>query len=151
MKNKKVFVLLLLILILIIIGIMLFIKTGKPMRWAQSVNAEDIAKVELLVYPHSETDKPYKNFKSEEFDAVTEKINQCSGRFTLNPEQPVGVSFCYYITMKNGDVHTVANNGMELDIDGTFYTGNEEWLTQWVDSIMNEVDSPIPEDFAFEY
>ena len=68
----------------------------------------------------------------------------------MNPEQPVGVGFCYYITMKNGDVHTVSNNGIELDIDGTIYTGNKEWLTQWVDSIMNEVDSPIPEDFAFE-
>lgn len=150
MVHKKRKTVLALVAFVLLVLILVLVKTRQPMRWAQTVKAEDVAKIEVVVHPPV-NDKPYKNFDEEEFDAVIEKINQCTGRYTWNPEIPVGLSFCYYVTMQNGDVHTVACNGMELVIDEKFYTGDQDELGVWMDAVEHEVDSPVPEDAQFVY
>ena len=142
-SKKKLFCLLSLILALFIV-LILCIKIGKPLHWAKTVKSEEIAKIEVTVHPAVEGEG-YKEFGINEFDAVADKINQCTGRFTLNPKVPVGGSFVYYVTMKNGEVHTIGNNGMELIIDGVFYTGDRDWLEPWIESVIEEADSPVPE------
>lgn len=150
MRRKKRIVFLLLTILIFLIIIIAVLRARSSMRWAQTLKTEDVAKIEAVVHPPV-NDKPYKNFTEQEIDSVVKQINQCSGRFTLKPEKPAGASFIYYITMKDGDVHTVANNGIELVIDETYYTGDEDRLNDWLNSVIGEVDSPLPDDFSFTY
>ncbi|MCU6761258.1 Uncharacterised protein [uncultured Roseburia sp.] len=142
MFNRKIkrLVLISMIVILLLIFLFLFFKIRKPIYWAQNLKTENVSNIKVTVQPPI-NDKSYKIFEPDEFDNVVAQINQCAEKFTINPSKPSGLSIVYDITMKNGDIHTVANNEMDIIIDGIYYKGNNEWIRQWLDEVVDEVDN----------
>jgi beta-lactamase regulating signal transducer with metallopeptidase domain len=99
--------------------------------WAKSLKVEDIQSIELIVQPSSQTER-YMKFKTNEYPEIVSLINQSNGRLIKNPEGIAGGAQTFYITTKDGDVHTVTNNGnIYLIIDADTFQARHNWLSKW--------------------
>lgn len=116
------------------------------LEWAQSLTAEQVASVELVVMPQSQ-DKQYKRFSPEEIPAVVELLSQSRGSPAGKPESLNGQSIWFYLTLTDGTRHEVGNIGnVYLVIDGDYYDGPYDWLSAWEET-YGAGDSPLPEGY----
>lgn len=121
-KKRRIAASAVIILIFVFAGILSYWKIPsrrESMRWARSLNASEVSKIEMVVMPSAE-DERYRSFEEEEFDDVVSLINKSTGRYTDAPEPLAGMSRTLYITMKDGTEHVVSYNGY-LVIDGDSY------------------------------
>lgn len=110
------------LVLLVLIGILAYWKIPsrrESMTWARTLEASDVAQIEMTVMPSAE-DERHRSFEEEEFEDVVSLINQSTGRYIRDPEPIMGMSRTLYITMKDGTEHTVSYNGY-LVIDGDSY------------------------------
>lgn len=113
------------------------------MQWAKSLRVEDVQSIELIVQPSTEQER-YTKYDPDEFYEIVGLINQSHGRLVQYPEDIVGGSQCFFITMKNGEVHRFANNGnIYLMIDGDAYEAGRGWLGKW----NFKAEDAVPEGF----
>lgn len=116
------------------------------LEWAQTLTAEQVASVDLVVMPQSQ-DKQYKQFSPEEIPAVVELLNQSRGRPVKESEPLNGQSIWFYLTLTDGTRHEVGNMGnVYLVIDGDYYEGPYDWLSTW-EGAYGAGDSPLPEGY----
>ena len=111
MKNrKKRFTVVIIVVIAVFIACSLFIRYWKPLHWAHTVRAEDISRIEVVVqpYPNGDANTSYKEYEADEFQYVTEKLNQYSGHVKIFPQMLYGgYTVQYKITMTDGKTHEV--------------------------------------------
>ncbi len=101
------------------------------LRWAQGLDAAEVERIELLVEP-SAPEQRYHLFTAEELPGVVEHIRQSRGRLVKEPEGLAGGGMTLTVTMKDGSVHTVANNANTyLVIDGESFDAGYDWLSGW--------------------
>ena len=150
MKKKQLAVIIVVAVVaLIVCG--LFIRYWKPLHWAHTVKAGDISRIELEVepYPNGSADTAYKEYGSDEFCDVTERLNHYQGHAKIFPQALTGGDTAYYrITMEDGKIHEVSVAGQNrLSIDKIVYEGDTEMLGQWLERTVEKVDSPVPDGF----
>lgn len=110
------------LVLLVLIGILAYWKLPSrrdSMTWARTLEASDVAQIEMTVMPSAEAERS-RSFEEEEFEDVVSLINQSTGRYIRDPEPAAGMSRTLYVTMKDGTEHTVSYNGY-LVIDGDSY------------------------------
>lgn len=151
MKNrKKQFIVVIIVVIAVLIACSLFIRYWKPLHWVHTVRAEDISRMEVAVqpYPNGDANTAYMDYPEETFSSVTEILNSYQGSIKICPQTTAGGYVAQYtITMADGKIHNIGNNGSELYIDKIAYKGNTKMLKQWLETIVEEVDSPVPNGF----
>ena len=78
-----------------------------------------------------------------------ELINGSKGRYVSNPESLAGGSIVFYITLKDGTVHHVGNNGNTyLRIDEDNYDAGYRWLSgSWKE--YERGNAKIPDNFEY--
>ncbi len=114
------------------------------LEWAQSLTAEQVTAVDLVVLPQ---DKPYKQLAPEEIPAVVELLRQSRGSPVKEPEALDGQSIWFSLTLTDGTKHTVGNLGnVYLVIDGDYYDAPYGWLASWCDA-YGAGDAPLPEGY----
>lgn len=116
----------------------------KSMEWAKNLTPDQVASIEMVIFPQS-PDKQYKVFSDEEIESAVALINESRGRYVANPEELCGGAITLYIHMKGGGEHSVSNIGnYYLRIDGHRYMAGYDWLSSWP---YTEGDSPLPYGF----
>lgn len=110
-------------------------------KWAKSLTAADVDSIELITTPSNEQ-TCYKKYEPAEFPEIIRLVNQSQGRLLENPEPLEGGAQSFYITTKDGVIHTFRNYGY-LVIDGDVFKAEISWLRKWTFS----GDSPVPGDF----
>lgn len=149
-KRKKKLAVIVIVAVIAVVIYGLFIRYWKPLHWAHTVRAEDISRIEVAVqpYPNGDANKAYMDYQEETFSSVTEILNSYQGSIKICPQTTVGGYVAQYtITMADGKIHNIGNNGSELYIDKIAYKGNTKMLKQWLETIVEEVDSPVPNGF----
>lgn len=118
-------------------------RTRESMAWAQSLSADDVERVELVVMPQAQ-DKQYRLFAGDEVQEVVALINGSRGGYVADPEEYTGGSISFTVTMAGGETHTVSNIGnVYLEIDGDCYDAGYEWLSSW-DGAYGAGNAPLP-------
>ena len=148
-KKQLVIIVIVVVAVLIVCG--LFVRYWKPLHWAHTVNVEDVSRIEVVVqpYPNGDASTAYKKYEADEFQYVTEKLNQYQGRVKIFPRTLIGgYAVQYRITMTDGKIHVVTVLGQSrIRIDKVVYEGDMEMLEQWTEKAVAEVDSPVPDGF----
>lgn len=107
--------------------------TRETMTWAQTLSAENIASVDLVVFPQAEN-RQFKQLTDDEIAEMTALINQSKGKYLREHEDMDGGSIFFYLTMKDGTTHEVGNIGNTyLVIDDDYYDADYRWLASWDD------------------
>lgn len=136
--------------ILTLLCIVLFVnQSNRPtMKWARNLKADDISKIELIVMPSLENER-YQLFEEGDFADIVELLNESRGRYISNPESLAGGAMTFYITLKDGTIHKVGNNGNAyLYIDGDNYDAGYRWLsTRW--EAYKRGNEKAPEKFEY--
>lgn len=150
MVKKKTMIGIALAAMLVLISIVLLMGRSNrlTMKWARNLRADDISKIELIVMPSSEHER-YRLYEAGEFADIVDLIHESRGRYVSNPESLAGGGMTFYITLKDGTVHRVGNNGNAyLYIDGDNYDAGYQWLsTRWKDYERGNAKAPE----GFEY
>lgn len=116
----------------------------ETMNWANTLAAEDVETIELVVMPQS-IDKQYKLLTPDEIQDVVSLIRESRGAYVAEPDAYAGKSIAFYITMKDGTKHQMMNLGnVYFVIDNDYYDAEYNWLSGWQ---YEEGDSEIPEGF----
>ena len=119
-------------------------------KWLQSLQAEEVAKIELVVMPSSENERYASITDGEEIANLVAALREGSGRYVAEPESIAGGGLSFYLTMEDGSRHHVANNAnVYLVVDGDSFEADYEWLSG-LDEYASRADSPLPEDFSFD-
>lgn len=116
----------------------------ETMNWANSLRADDVETIELVVMPQS-VDKQYKLLNAEEMGDAVSLIRESRGTYVAEPDAYEGKNIALYITMKDGTKHEVMNIGnVYLAIDDDYYDAEYNWLSGWR---YEEGDSSLPQGF----
>lgn len=116
----------------------------ETMNWANSLRADDVETIELVVMPQS-VDKQYKLLNAEEMGDAVSLIRESRGTYVAEPDAYEGKNIALYITMKDGTKHEVMNIGnVYLAIDDDYYDAEYNWLSGWQ---YEEGDSSLPQGF----
>lgn len=116
----------------------------ETMNWANSLRADDVETIELVVMPQS-VDKQYKLLNAEETRDAVSLIRESRGTYVAEPDAYEGENIALYITMKDGTKHEVMNIGnVYLAIDDDYYDAEYNWLSGWR---YEEGDSSLPQGF----
>ena len=127
------------LVLLVLIGILAYWKIPsrrESMTWARTLEASDVAQIEMTVMPSAE-DERHRSFEEEECGDEVSLINQSTGRYIRDPEPIMGMSRTLYITMKDGTEHTVSYNGY-LVIDGDSYADGIHGYSEDGESLEKE-------------
>ena len=145
MKNgKRTITVILLAAVVFFVVTYLYSYTKTSKTWARNLKAENIESIEMTTAP-SENDKRYKKFDESEFEKIVETINNANGFYRAWPEEMAGGYKRLYIVIKNGDVHTVSNQGnIYLEIDGDSYKAKSEYLSSF-NEMLGEGNSAVPQ------
>lgn len=114
--------------------------------WAQELHADDVVSADLVVFPQPE-EKQFKALSEDEISGMAALINQSKGKYRAKYEEITGGSIFFYITMKDGQTHSVGNVGnVYLVIDGDYYEADYAWLVTW-DGDFGEGNAPLPDNY----
>lgn len=101
------------------------------LEWAQELNAEDIAYMEVISYMEDSAD-PYQRLEGEDMTPMVELIQASSGKYWDAGGNLPEAQEILRVTMTDGTIHTVSNSGNELlIIDGDAYKASTAWLDSW--------------------
>ena len=116
--------------------------------WAQKLNAEDVASIELYVPAEGEA-RQYKKLDTEEMAQAVELINSSRGTYIEKPETVyAGLPVWFLLTMDDGTVHAVGSVvGHYLIIDGDTFDADVENQAEWENYVLKG-DSASPIDMA---
>lgn len=112
-------------------------------KWARSLQAANVAKIEMTVFP-SEEGKYYKVFDKEDTAWIVDIINGAEGKYVPRPDEIEGGMKTLYVVMKDGTVHKMSNNGNRyLVIDGDSYKTDSKYLSDmWEELGTGESEIP---------
>lgn len=117
--------------------------------WARELHADDVVSVDLVVFPQTE-EKQFKALSEDEISGMAALINQSKGKYRAKYEEINGGSIFFYITMKDGQTHSVGNVGnVYLVIDGDYYEADYAWLNTWDDD-FGEGNAPLRDDYFLD-
>lgn len=96
----------------------------QTLNWARNLSVSQIQSVELS------TNRGEGQLTSLEIEQLVSFLHQATGRYEPHPEEMEGGSVYFYLTLKDGTTHTVANLGnIYLLIDGDAYNAPYKWLS----------------------
>ena len=102
-------------------------------------------KIEKQRLQRFDLERGYNIFDESEFKKIVETINNANGFYRARPKEIAGGYKRLYIVMKNGDVHTVSNQGnIYLEIDGDSYKAKSEYLLSF-NEMLGEGNSAVPQ------
>ncbi len=116
----------------------------ESMKWARSLNAAHVEKIEMIVMPSSE-EKRYKQFSDREIPDVVKLVNRSTGKYVEEERSTVGLTRTLYIKLKDGSSHIVSY-GRDLVIDGDAYADTPFGSTEDGEQ-LGDGDSEVPENF----
>lgn len=120
---------------------------GPGMRWAKTLQATDIEKIELVCLHNSE-DQQYHLYGADEYSELIKLINSSRGqRLFHKPKAPfiTGPMTYLYITTSDGVRHSFVNcKNNFLVIDGEIYDPTLNWLSSWYSLPGTD---PVPDSF----
>ncbi|MDD3339183.1 MAG: M56 family metallopeptidase [Lachnospiraceae bacterium] len=121
-------------------------KSRATMKWAQTLDVQDVDSIELVVMPQSE-DKQYRSFAKDEFAGVVARINESRGTYVANPHSIAGQTMTFYIRTSDGVEHKIMNSGnVYLVIDDECYDADYSWMDTWSRD-YGEGNAALPGDF----
>ncbi len=133
-------------ILLVTVGFGLLSSPQSPretLRWMQTLREDKVEKVELEVLSAEESQQ-YRLFTAQEIPGIIQLLRAGNGDYTTQTEDFAGSIQTLYITMKNGERHTVSNRGNRyLTIDEEDYTAPYDWLSRW----HYQGNAPLPAGF----
>lgn len=122
----------------------------ESMRWLNSLNAEDVQQIEVVVMPSDENERYALYTDESDISDITALLRKGKGRYVEKPEALTGGGVSFYLTMKDGSRHSVFNTGnVYLVVDWDSYKADSDWLSSW-DETYGWGNAPLPEDFSFD-
>lgn len=113
------------------------------------ITASDIAEAELIVQPSDENER-YKLIDESDYEKIAKLISMLPNDFVSDPESITGGASTLYITLTDGTVHTICNNGnVYIDFDGKSYGMSEKLLSLWEEYGFNIGNAKVPDDFSY--
>ena len=113
------------------------------------ITASDIEKAELIVMPSAENER-YKLVEESDYGKITELISKGPSKAVSNPEEIVGGDATLYITLTDGTVHTLSNNGnVYIVLDGISYEMKDDFSSLWTECGFNVGNAKAPDDFCY--
>lgn len=150
MKKKIVILLPVLVIIAIVFIVAITSNSNRAtMKWTNELEVADVTKIELVVMPSAENER-YMLFEEGDFAKIVNLLNSCKGRYVADPESISGGGSTLYITLADGTIHTVSNNGnVYLVIDGDNYSVSDSWLSAWDECGLNRGSAKMPDNFVY--
>lgn len=150
MKKKVVILLPVLVIIAIVFIAAITSNSNRAtIKWANELEVANVTKIELVVMPSAENER-YMLFEEGNFSKIVNLLNSCEGKYVADPESISGGSSTLYITLANGTIHTVSNNGnVYLVIDGDNYSVSDNWLAAWDECALNRGSAKMPDNFVY--
>lgn len=113
------------------------------------ITASDIEKAELIVMPSAENER-YKLVDESDYDNIVELIAEIPNKSVANPEGISGGAATLYITLTDGTVHTLCNDGnVYIVLDDTSYEMKIDFLSLWNEYGFNIGNTEVPSDFSY--
>ncbi len=146
------------VLIAAVIGVAaaIFLLAANPlekrdsMKWLNSLDAEDVRQIELVVMPASENELYALYTEEADISAIVSLLREGGGRYVADPKSLAGGIQTFYLTMADGSRHRVANNANAyLVIDGDSFDAGHDWLSSW-EKDYGRGNAPLPEGFSFD-
>ncbi|HEY3373723.1 MAG TPA: hypothetical protein VGK02_01490 [Candidatus Aquicultor sp.] len=95
--------------------------------WADALSENEVKSIEMVLSPADRTTQ-YKKFPDSEFSSIIKIVNASKGQ-KVSPPDELGSTRTFYITTKDGVVHTYQNlSNTYLVIDDEYYRADKAWL-----------------------